>query len=302
MLAALLYLTKTRLALTTLAALGYFFLAPRWDCSWQVEQLRFQSLRVGLSALDLEMDVGLRVWVRGHLLLSWDVEPHLYFYMSTQNPCIHRSTNHNTTQNPNHVPARLINASLALFRVQPPPSSGGGAFLFPSAASAAADSTAPLSPAPPPSSSTPTPVLPPVRGPAFGSATIRRPQRVPRRDTFFLEAVHVSLPQLPLTTALAMLWELLTGCGRIQVRAIGTTRVRAARNEVAIFVNCLEEVRVLLHTVPQITRSVCAYTYAVEGVDGGVGSWLEEGLASMDFDFAKVGKEAAGGGGGGSVM
>ena len=282
MLAALLYLTKTRLALTTLAALGYFFLAPRWDCSWQVEQLRFQSLRVGLSALDLEMDIGLRVWV-GTPSFHGMSNP---TYMSVDS--IHASIHQpQQPQNPNHVPARLINASLALFRVQPPPSSGGGAFLFPSAAaaSAAADSTAPLSPAPP-TSSTPTPLLPPVRGPAFGSAIIRRPQRVPRRDTFFLEAVHVSLPQLPLSTALAMLWELLTGWGRIQVRAIGTTRVRAARNEVAVFVDCLQEVRVLLHTIPQITRSVCAYTYAVEGADGGVGSWLEEGLASMDFDFA----------------
>lgn len=66
--AALLYLTKTRLALTTLAVLG-FFLAPRWDCTWQVEQLRFNSLRVGLASLDLEMDVGLRVWVRA---CAWD--------------------------------------------------------------------------------------------------------------------------------------------------------------------------------------------------------------------------------------
>lgn len=64
MLAALLYLSRTRLCFTTLAALGWFLLSPRWDCSWQIEWLRFNSLRMGWDgAVALEMDVGVRVWV-----------------------------------------------------------------------------------------------------------------------------------------------------------------------------------------------------------------------------------------------
>lgn len=204
-------------------------------------------------------------------------------------------------QNPNHVPARLLDASLALFRVQPPskPHTGGsGAFLFPSAAAAATDS-----PASPPSPPNPTPTLPPVRGPAFGTATVRRPQRVPRRGSFSLEAVHVLLPQLPLPTAVAMLWDLITGLGRLQVRAMGTARVRAARSEVEVYVDCLQEVRVLLHAIPQITRSECVYALgAPAGADGfvGVGSWLEEGLASMDFCIGHAGGRGGSGGTGGS--
>lgn len=63
------YLTRTRLAVTTLAALGWFFLAPRWDCSWQIQSLRYQSMRMGLDgAVSMEMDVGVRVWVGGRPL------------------------------------------------------------------------------------------------------------------------------------------------------------------------------------------------------------------------------------------
>lgn len=63
--AALVYqVTTARLAFTTLAALGWFFLAPRWDCSWQIEHLRFQTLRLRFQTLTLEMDVDVRVWVR----------------------------------------------------------------------------------------------------------------------------------------------------------------------------------------------------------------------------------------------
>jgi hypothetical protein len=56
------YVTKTRLALTCLAALGFFAIAPCWDVSWHIEWLKFQSLS-GLRHLDIEMDVGVRVWV-----------------------------------------------------------------------------------------------------------------------------------------------------------------------------------------------------------------------------------------------
>lgn len=45
------------------------------------------------------------------------------------------------------------------------------------------------------------------------------------------------------------------------------------------------EIPVLLHTTPHITQFVC--TYAVEGMVGGVGSCLEEGLTSMDFALDK---------------
>lgn len=62
--AALVYqVTTARLAFTTLAALGWFFLAPRWDCSWQIEKLQSHTLRMGLT-VSLEMDVDVRVWVR----------------------------------------------------------------------------------------------------------------------------------------------------------------------------------------------------------------------------------------------
>ncbi len=65
--ALLLHATRARLAFTTIALAlgGWHFLAPRWDCSWQIQFLRLQSLSLsGLSALDIDMDVGVRVWVR----------------------------------------------------------------------------------------------------------------------------------------------------------------------------------------------------------------------------------------------
>ncbi len=139
---------------------------------------------------------------------------------------------------------------------------------------------------PPPPIAAQRELLPPVYGPAFGTVTPRTSHRVPRRDAFLLDS-HVSLPQLPLSTALHFLWELVTGLGSVRVRAMGFARVRAARQEVTVWVDCLQEVAVVPLPVPQITKSVCTYALEAGGGGGGgmmgVGAWLEEGLVSMDF-------------------
>lgn len=88
---------------------------------------------------------------------------------------------------------------------------------------------------------------------------------------------------MPLATALSLLWEMLTGFGSVRVRAIGSARVRAAKQEVTVWVDCLQKVQVLFRPVPQITESVCSYALEKGSMGMGVGSLLEEALASMDF-------------------
>lgn len=96
----------------------------------------------------------------------------------------------------------------------------------------------------------------------------------------------------PLSTALGLFWrwDVLMGLGSIRVRAVGSARVRAAKQEAVVWVDCLQQVQVLqvlpLPT-PQITLSVCSY--ALEGPGLGVGVGVGVGsLASMDFALAPV--------------
>ncbi len=79
---SLLFLSRARLFLSTLAALVYLVF-PRF-ASWQINWLRYESLKVAMNLdVSLEMDCGVQVF------------------------------------NPNHVPASLHNATLDIYRVRP---------------------------------------------------------------------------------------------------------------------------------------------------------------------------------------
>jgi len=78
---SLFFLSRARLYLSTLAALVYLVF-PRF-ASWQINWLKYQSLKVGWGDVSIEMDCGVQVF------------------------------------NPNHIPARLHNATLDIYRVRP---------------------------------------------------------------------------------------------------------------------------------------------------------------------------------------
>ncbi|GAB5030239.1 Hypothetical protein NocV09_00203710 [Nannochloropsis oceanica] len=192
--ASLLYLARARIALSTIFALTYL-LFPRF-ASWQIDSLRYASMSISPLdwAISLEMDVGVSVF------------------------------------NPNHVPARLHNATLDIYRVRPTYISGMHQA--------------------------------PTYGRKFGVATASA-HDIPRRDSFPLDS-HISIVRLPFSVACSFLREMATNEGLIKVRGVGQALVSAAAQDVTVFVDCLQHVKPFPHP-GRIVHTACTYTIANGG-------------------------------------
>lgn len=163
----------------------------------------FQALSFNpfTGALSLEMDVLVDVYVS-----TVDADS-----SSSSYPYSHDLISLPHTQNPNHLPAFLTNATLDIYRVVEPghEKHGGGE----------------------------------EAAPAFGVATALGHQ-VPRRGVFDLNS-HISIVSMPFKVALSLLNEILRHRGMIKVRGIGTAYISAMRQDIAILVDCVQHVTVI---------------------------------------------------------
>lgn len=192
--ASLLYLSRARFTLSTIVALTYL-LFPRF-ASWQIDSLRYASMRISPWdwAISLEMDVGVSVF------------------------------------NPNHVPARLHNATLDIYRVRSTHISGTHQA--------------------------------PTYGKSFGVATTSG-HDIPRRDSFPLDS-HISIVRLPFSVACSFLREMVVNDGLVKVRGVGQALVSAAAQDVTVFVDCLQHVKPFPHP-GRIVHTACTYKIANGG-------------------------------------
>lgn len=62
---------------------------------------------------------------------------------------------------------------------------------------------------------------------------------MPKRGHFPLMS-HISIRDLPLPSALSLLYEMITERGTVKIRGIGTANVRAAKQDLIIWLDCLQ--------------------------------------------------------------